>query len=79
MEKTLRLRGGKGWRMEKEDNTRTESTQRLSGKGEGRQKMCRREGEIKRKKKVRLFGVFLPFCATLVDLLMIKQAEAGLT
>lgn len=51
MGKTLRLGGGKGWRMEKEDNTRTESTQRLSGKGEGRQKMCRREGEIKRKKK----------------------------
>lgn len=58
--------------MEKEDNTRTESTQRLSGKGEGRQKMCRREGEIKGKKKIRLFGVFLLFCATLVDLLMIK-------
>lgn len=58
MGKTLRLRGGKGWRMEKEDNTRTESTQRLSGKGEGRQKMCRREGEIKRKKKSLIIWCF---------------------
>lgn len=58
-------------RMEKEDNTRTESTQRLGGKGEGRQKMCRREGEIKRKKSDYLVG-FLLFCAILVDLLMIK-------
>lgn len=44
--------------MEKEDNTRTESTQRLSGKGEGRQKMCRREGEIKRKKKSQIIWCF---------------------
>lgn len=44
---------------------------------EGRR--CVVERERLKEKKVRLFGVFLPFCATLVDLLIIKQAEAGLT
>lgn len=32
--KDVAVQGEKGWRMEKEDNTRTESTQRLAGKGE---------------------------------------------
>lgn len=39
---------------------------------EGRRCVVERERLKEKKKKVRLFGVFLPFCATLADLLMIK-------
>lgn len=54
MGKTLRFRGRRdgGWRK------RIIQGQKVHRGWPGRERMCRREGEIKRKKKVRLFGGF---------------------